>query len=64
MNWQREFIAWHIATDHPWDVRLHMEAMTLRLQGLGRSIAEALYPVIEEFADFARQVLSRHPEEA
>jgi hypothetical protein len=45
-DWQRDYIAWHIATEHPWDLALHMEALALTVDGMRREIAEAIEPAV------------------
>lgn len=27
-SWVPAFIAWHVATEHPWDLALHLEAVS------------------------------------
>ncbi|HEX6620215.1 MAG TPA: hypothetical protein VF024_11180 [Solirubrobacteraceae bacterium] len=49
-SWERGYLAWHVATDHPWDLALQVEATDLEMAGIGREIGERLRPVIDAAA--------------
>ena len=44
------FLDWHVRTDHPWDVALHVEAMSLSTEAFARQLGEALRPTMDRVA--------------
>jgi hypothetical protein len=49
-NFWPTYIDWHLRTEHPWDVALHMEAMSNQIDAFGRTLGEALKPAIDKAA--------------
>jgi hypothetical protein len=48
------FMDWHVRTEHPWDLALHMEAMSLSIEGFSRELGEVLRPAVDRAAEAIR----------
>ena len=60
-TWQAEFIDWHLRTEHPWDMALHMEALTLGALAIATEIHDRLLPTVEKAAESLRRLMDSMP---